>query len=129
MVDGEATTLLVVDDEADMRLLVRSVMDLAGDGFVIVAEANDGIEALDRWRGLDGPPAPDIIILDTRMPNRSGLDVAEDILRERPEQRIVLFSAFLDERIRAEAHEKGIVACLTKEDVAQLPSLLARLPD
>jgi CheY-like chemotaxis protein len=124
MVDGETSTLLVVDDEADIRLLVRSVMDLAGDRFVIVAEARDGIEAVDRWRGLDGPPSPDFIILDNRMPNRTGLEVAEAILRERPDQRIVLFSAFLDDRVRAEASALGITACLTKEDVGQLPELL-----
>jgi len=122
-----ATTLLVVDDEVDMRLLVRSVMALAGDGFAIVAEAADGIEAIERWRGLGGPPVPDVIILDNRMPNRSGLEVAEDILQERPDQRIVLFSAFLDDRVRAKAREVGIAACLTKEDVAELPELLARL--
>ena len=127
MGDDETTTLLVVDDEADIRLLVRSVMDLAGDRFVIVAEATDGVEAVDRWRGLEGPPVPDVIILDNRMPNRTGLEVAEDILRERPDQRIVLFSAFLDDRVRAEAEKAGITACLTKEDVGQLPTLLDTL--
>jgi CheY-like chemotaxis protein len=123
----EATTILVVDDEVDMRLLVRSVMDLAGDGYAIVAEAADGIEAIERWRALNGPPVPDVIILDNRMPNRSGLEVAEDILTERPEQRIVLFSAFLDDQVRSQAHELGIAACLTKEDVAQLPELITRI--
>lgn len=127
MVAPEPVTLLVVDDEVDMRLLVRSVMDLAGDGFAIVAEAADGVEAIDRWRALDGPPAPDVIILDNRMPNRSGLEVAEDILRERPDQQIVLFSAFLDDHVRSTAREIGIAECLTKEDVAQLPELIGRI--
>ena len=123
----EPTTVLVVDDEVDMRLLVRSVMALAGDRFVIVAEASDGIEAIDQWRALDGPPVPDVIILDNRMPHRSGLEVAEDILGERPEPRIVLFSAFLDDRVRSRAQEIGISACLTKEDVAELPDLISRI--
>jgi len=70
---------------------------------------------------------PDVIILDNRMPNRSGLEVAEDILTERPEQRIVLFSAFLDDQVRGQARELGIAACLTKEDVAQLPELITRI--
>ena len=123
----DPTTILVVDDEIDMRLLVRSVMALAGERFAIVAEAADGTEAIDQWRALDGPPAPDIIILDNRMPNRSGLEVAEDILRERPDQRIVLFSAFLDDRVRTRAQDLGIAACLTKEDVAELPDLITRI--
>ena len=127
MPTGEATTLLVVDDEVDMRLLVRSVMSLAGDSFVIVAEADDGLEAIEQWRALGGPPIPDVIILDNRMPNRSGLEVAKDILEERPDQQIVLFSAFLDDRVRMTARELGIAACLTKEDVAELPDLLGRI--
>jgi CheY-like chemotaxis protein len=127
MPPSEPVTLLVVDDEVDMRLLVRSVMDLAGDGFVIVAEATDGIEAIDRWRALDGPPVPDVIILDNRMPNRTGLEVAEDILQERPDQQIILFSAFLDDRVRSVAREIGIAECLTKEDVAHLPELIGRI--
>ena len=127
MDEPDPTTILVADDEVYMRLLVRSVMALAGERFVIVAEAADGIEAIDQWRALDGPPLPDIIILDNRMPNRTGLDVAEDILRERPDQRIVLFSAFLDDRVRARARDLGIAACLTKEDVAELPDLITRI--
>ena len=123
----DATTLLVVDDEVDMRLLVRSVMHLAGESFVIVAEATDGVDAIDQWRGLNGPPMPHVIILDNRMPNRSGLEVAAEILQERPEQQIVLFSAFLDDRVRTQAQELGITACLTKEDVAELPELISRI--
>ena len=124
--DG-ATTLLVVDDEVDMRLLVRSVMALAGEDYVIVGEAADGIDAIDQWRGLKGPPMPHVIILDNRMPNRTGLEVAAEILDERPEQHIVLFSAFLDDRVRAQARDLGISACLTKEDVSELPALIAKI--
>jgi len=70
---------------------------------------------------------PHVIILDNRMPNRSGLEVAAEILQERPEQQIVLFSAFLDDRVRTQAQELGITACLTKEDVAELPELISRI--
>jgi CheY-like chemotaxis protein len=129
MAPGDATTLLVVDDEIDMRLLVRAVMDIAGNRFEIVGEASDGVEAVERWRDLKGPPMPHVVILDNRMPNRSGLEVAEEILAERPEQQIVLFSAFLDDSVRAQAKALGISACLTKEDVAQLPDLILGLGD
>src|SRR5687768_6149825 len=97
------TTMLIVDDELDMRMLVRIVIEMANNGLDIVGEAADGPEALRMWRELDGPPVPDVVILDNRMPGLSGLEVAEQILAERPEQLILLYSSFLDEAVRSKA--------------------------
>ena len=120
-------TVLIVDDEIDMRMLVRVVINMAHTGLSVVGEAADGLEGLNVWRSLDGPPEPDVIVLDNRMPTLTGLEVAELILQERPEQVIVLFSAFLDDEIRAAAQAVGVTACVTKEDAAQLPDLIRSL--
>ncbi len=121
------TTILVVDDEADMRKLVRAVIEIANDGLEIVAEATDGAEAMAVWRGLNGPPEPDVVILDNRMPHASGVEVAQEILRERPGQLVVLHSAYLDDGIRAEAASVGIAACVPKADVFTLPDVIRQL--
>lgn len=121
------TTILVVDDEVDMRLLVRMAMDMAGDGFEIVAEAADGAEAMRVWRKLAGPSRPDVVIVDNHLPLSDGLEVARQILLERPQQIVVLFSSFLDHQIRAQAAGAGIAACVAKDDVAALPQLINRL--
>jgi CheY-like chemotaxis protein len=120
-------TVLVVDDEVDMRMLVRMVFDLAGHGLSIVGEASDGPEAITAWRDLDGPPVPDVVILDNRMPSLSGIETAELILGERPDQVIVLYSAFLDDEVRASAEAVGIAACVTKEDLESLPEVIWEL--
>lgn len=83
-------TVLLVDDDLDMRMLIRIVLEIADAGLTIVGEAGDGAEALRVWRDLNGPPDPDIIVLDNHMPAMSGLEVAERILEERPGQIIVL---------------------------------------
>ncbi|MEQ1788548.1 MAG: response regulator transcription factor [Acidimicrobiales bacterium] len=119
--------MLIVDDEMDMRMLVRVVIEIANEGLSIVAEASDGAEALAVWRDLDGPPVPDVVILDNRMPGLSGLEVAEQILTERPEQIIVLYSAYLDEGVRARAAALGIARCVSKEELDQLPDLVREL--
>jgi YesN/AraC family two-component response regulator len=121
------TTMLIVDDEMDMRMLVRVVIEMANNGLSIVGEAADGAEALEVWRRLDGPPVPDVVILDNRMPELTGLEVAKQILSERPEQLIVLYSAFLDEDVRASAKELGITRCVSKEDLDRLPALIHEL--
>jgi CheY-like chemotaxis protein len=86
-------TALIVDDDADMRLLLRGFLTRAG--LQVVEEAVDGPEALEVFARLDPPPVPTVIVLDNRMPTMSGLDVAELVLERLPGQRIVLFSACL----------------------------------
>jgi CheY-like chemotaxis protein len=121
------TTMLIVDDEMDMRMLVRVVIEMANHGLSIVGEAADGHEAIQIWRDLDGPPVPDVIILDNRMPGLSGIDVAKQILEERPGQLIVLYSAFLDDQVRAEASDIGIATCVSKDDLDRLPAVINEL--
>jgi CheY-like chemotaxis protein len=121
------TTMLIVDDEMDMRMLVRVVIEMANNGLAIVGEAANGEDAIQVWRDLDGPPVPDVVILDNRMPGISGLEVASRILAERPDQLIVLYSAFLDDQVRAEAAEVGIAQCVSKEDLDRLPNVIQEL--
>jgi CheY-like chemotaxis protein len=121
------TTMLIVDDELDMRVLVRVVIEMANEGLSVIGEAADGIEALRVWRDLDGPPEPDVVILDNRMPGMSGLEAAEQILSERPQQIIVLYSAFLDDTVRAQAAGLGITTCVSKAELESLPGLIREL--
>jgi CheY-like chemotaxis protein len=110
---------MVVDDNEDMRRLVCLLVELT-EGAEVVAEARDGGEALQQWR----EHRPDVIVLDYRLPDRNGLDVAEEILAESPETPILLFSAFLDDRALARADELGIRACVPKDQVRRLPELV-----
>ena len=112
---------LIVDDNEDMRSLVRVLIDLAPD-IDVVAEAADGCQAVKAWRDHH----PDAIVLDLHMPGATGLEVAEYILHEDPTQPIVLFSAFLDDATVTAAEELGVSACLDKDQVARLPALLAQ---
>lgn len=110
-----ATSVLIVDDEEDMRVLVRAIVS-AGDGISVVGEAVDGTQALTRVDELD----PTVIVLDQMMPGLTGLETARVILERRPGQAIVLFSAFLSEELRAEAASIGVAACLTKDQVGRI---------
>jgi CheY-like chemotaxis protein len=112
--------MLVADDEEDMRVLVRSVITRANQGLRVEAEAVDGLDAVEQWRQI----RPDVVLLDQRMPGLTGLEAAEQILEEHPEQTIVLFSAFLNDVIRAAAEAIGIRACVSKENVFSLPETL-----
>src|SRR5260370_19837806 len=112
--------ILVVDDEPDMRVLVREIIDQANEGLRVVGEAATGSEALARWREMK----PTVMVLDQRMPDMTGLEAAEVMLAENPDQQIVMFSAYLDDATIKHAYELGVRVCLHKRDLARIPETL-----
>jgi CheY-like chemotaxis protein len=111
-------SVLIVDDEADMRFLVRCVVEEAD--WLVAGEASSGEEAVDRWREL----RPDVIVLDHRLPGLTGLEAAALILAEDNAQVIVLFSMVMDGALDRAAINLGVRRCLSKND---LPHLMAAL--
>ena len=113
-------SLLIVDDEPDIRFLLRCMAEQAE--WYVAGEAASGQEALDCYWQLK----PDVIVLDHRMPGLSGLETAERILAEHPYQAIVLFTAFRDPALERAARALNVRACLPKSDLARLlPELRA----
>ena len=123
----EPVSVLIADDEEDLRALVRVLLTRAG--FDVVAEAIDGEEALDQIARLEPPPVPTVLVLDNRMPGLTGLEVAELVSERVPNQRIVLFSAFLDDDVEKRARAVGIRACVSKTNLARLPEVIAAMAD
>lgn len=120
------TTILVVDDEPDMLTLIRIIVQTNPQLGSLAGEATNGAEALDLWRNLPAP-SPDVVILDNRMPGLSGLEVAAQMLAERPSQRILLCSANLDSAVRQEAARVGIGCVIDKGDLMALPAAIHSL--
>jgi len=118
-------TVLVVDDEPDIRELARAILELSG--FTVVDEAEDGTEALRRFVDLNPPPIPSVVLLDNRMPGLTGLEVAEQMLSHHPTQVIVLFSAHLDGDVEDTARALGVSACVSKMDAPRLPEIIRGL--
>jgi DNA-binding NarL/FixJ family response regulator len=112
--------VLLVDDEEDMRLVMRVGLNLANEDLVVVGEAADGESALVLADELD----PTIVVLDQRMPGLSGLETAAALLERRPGQRMMLCSAFLDDHLRREAMAVGFGRCIEKNEIPQLPEML-----
>jgi DNA-binding NarL/FixJ family response regulator len=112
--------VLLVDDEEDIRLVMRVGLNLANEDLVVVGEAADGESALALADELD----PTIVVLDQRMPGLSGLETAVALLQRRPGQRMMLCSAFLNDALRAEALDAGFGRCITKDEITQLPEML-----
>jgi CheY-like chemotaxis protein len=106
--------LLVVDDNYDVRMLLRISLRSAG---YQVDEAADGQEALRCVNDREY----DAVVLDQKMPGMTGLQVAERIRTTHPQLPVVLFSAYLDGTLSATAERLGLHV-VTKTD---LPGLVA----
>ncbi len=117
-------TVLVVDDEPDIRELARLILEMDG---LVVDEAANGDEALAWFIAADPPPNPSAVILDNRMPGLSGIQVAEKMLALYPEQVIVLFSAYLDRELEEAAKAAGVALCVSKTEVRSLPAIIRGL--
>ena len=113
---------LIVDDQADVRLLLRLLIDRANEGLVVVAEAASGPEALARVDESD----PLVIILDEMMPDMNGLEAAAHIRARRPSQILILCSAYLDDDIIERARALGVAGCVSKQEFRELPDVIWR---
>ena len=110
---GTRLRVLLVDDDAKMVRLVRSI--LRDDGYEVVGLTNP-LDVMAQLTTLD----PDVVVLDKVMPERDGLDVAEDIREVRPEQPIVIFSSLFDRRLSQETRRLGYVYCEKAGGIDQL---------
>jgi DNA-binding NarL/FixJ family response regulator len=113
---------LIVDDEIDVRLLVQLLIDRENHGLHVIGEAASGEQALQMRRELD----VDVVVLDHRMPGLTGIETATQMLAEAPQLPIILYSAFTDARMEAEARDIGVRECVPKGDG---PRLIATLRD
>jgi DNA-binding response OmpR family regulator len=124
---GGATRVLVVDDEAPIRLLCRVNLEAEG---MNVLEAADGASGLELARGEQ----PDVVLLDVMMPGLDGWRVAEELLEDDRTSRIpiIFLTARAEFRDRARGLDIGGVDYVTKPfnplELAQLVrDLLARI--
>jgi len=110
---GPLLRVLLIDDDAKMVGLVRSI--LSDDGYEVVG-LTESSGALHHVHELD----PHVVVLDQVMPDRDGLDVAEEIREQRPAQAIVIFSSLFDRRLSDETQRLGYVYCEKADGIDRL---------
>lgn len=120
--DDTSIRVLIVDDEPDLRLLVRTMLTL-DPRIEIVGEGVDGGEAIDLFNQL----RPDVLVLDQRMPVFKGLEVARQVLADHEDQVVILLSAYLDDDVLEEARAIGIRGVIGKQRMADLAPEILRL--
>lgn len=101
-------TVLLVDDSMFMRKCLSDI--LIGEGHEVIAEAEDGDEAIQLYRQLE----PDLVMLDITMPERNGLGALNHIMTLNPEANVIMCSALGEETVVQECLDTGAKAFVIK---------------
>jgi DNA-binding NarL/FixJ family response regulator len=108
--------ILLVDDHDVVRAGLRSVFDTADD-LKVVGEAGTAAEAIRRV-GLD---LPDIVVLDVRLPDGSGIDVCREVKERWPATGVLILTSYADQDALIEAYDAGASGYILKRvDSAEL---------
>lgn len=103
--------VLIADDHAIMRDGIRSIIARM-QSMKVVGEACTGAEAVSKFDAL----SPDLLILDISMPEKNGMEVANEILKHAPEANIIILSMYNDEDYINRCLELGVKGYVVKSE-------------
>ena len=110
--------LMIVDDNARVRRVIRRICRDFADGF---CECADGAEAL----ALYGDKRPDWVVMDVGMEMMDGLTATRRILAAFPDARIVIVTRHNDEEIRDAARNAGACGFIAKDNLLELRAVFS----
>lgn len=103
--------VLIVDDDCLVAGALKTILE-ASEDFHVPACGSDGKDAISLYRQY----GPDVILMDIRMKEMSGLDASAEILKEFPDARILLLTTFSDDEYIIKAIRLGAKGYLLKQD-------------
>lgn len=109
--------VMIVDDNAEMRSLIRSLLRDATQEFFECADGAEAVDTFSRHR-------PEWTLMDVVMPGMDGLAATRAIKARFPEARILIITQSDNCKLRDSAREAGATDFLGKEDLDQLESIV-----
>ncbi|MCD6364222.1 MAG: response regulator [Synergistetes bacterium] len=100
--------ILIVDDAAFMRMMLRDI--LTKNGYEVAGEAENGVQAVEKYKELK----PDLVTMDITMPEMDGITAVKEIKKLDPNARIVMVSAMGQQAMVIEAIQAGALDFVVK---------------
>lgn len=125
---GHGEHVLYVDDDETMILMVERILERSGYRVSAYQNAQQALTAV-----REHPESFDFVVTDFNMPELSGLDLAHEMARIRPDMPVVISSGYITEELRADASRSGVRGLLEKQNTSQdlgglVGSILSREP-
>ena len=112
--------IMIVDDESEIRNAIKNTVDWEKAGFVVVDDAENGQDALEKLESKE----PDVIMTDIRMPYMDGLELAKEARKLYPSLKIIICSGYNDFEYAKEAIKLGVSEYVLKpissEDILEI---------
>ncbi|MFF2089020.1 response regulator [Paenibacillus sp. NPDC058174] len=96
-----ANRILIVDDAAFMRMMIRDI--LSKNGYEVVGEAQDGAQAVEKFKELK----PDLITMDITMPEMDGISALKEIKKLDGNAKVIMCSAMGQQAMVIDAIQAG----------------------
>lgn len=94
-------TILIVDDAAFMRMMIKDI--LTKNGYEVVGEAENGAIAINKYKEL----IPDLVIMDITMPEVDGIQAVKEIKKMSTDSQIIMCSAMGQQAMVIESIQAG----------------------
>ncbi|NSA99661.1 two-component system response regulator YesN [Clostridium beijerinckii] len=118
--------IMIVDDEEEIRLGIIKRIDWEANGFIVVGDAENGQDALEKAEKLQ----PDVIMTDIKMPFMDGLELGKKLVELMPSTKIIVFSGCDDFEYAHKAIKINVVEYVLKPiNSAELIEVLVRLKE
>ena len=93
--------ILIVDDEAFMRMMIKNI--LIKEGYDVVGEAENGAQAVEKYKELN----PDLVTMDITMPEMDGISAVKEIMKINKGAKVVMCSAMGQQAMVIDAIQAG----------------------
>ena len=99
--DSMSKKVLIVDDAAFMRMMIKDI--LSKNGYEVVGEAENGARAIEKYKEL----IPDLVIMDITMPEVDGIQAVKEIKKINGDSKIIMCSAMGQQAMVIESIQAG----------------------
>ena len=103
-----AKSILICDDAAFMRMMIKGI--LGKGGYDVAGEAENGLKAVEKYKEL----SPDLVLMDITMPEMDGIQAVREIKKIDPNAKIIMCSAMGQESMVMEAIQLGALDFIVK---------------